>query len=611
MTKKVLLPLLCLLATAVQAQSWWGYWNTGMPLANTSATVSGTTNCAIRITPENALLVDGRLHGVRFWLEDKTKVSEASIWVSFRQFADGATPDMGSKTIAVADLRDMAHDGAPTEVLFDEPVDILPSSNRYANAYVGYTIKADAAIHLLTAGNETHIGTNTCFVNWQNLEASNGPLALQLLVDGPRIGNNSVAVGDFEEQILLAGSTAEINLNVVNEGLSTVSSIDCEVSLDGELLTTGRYPVPQPVDELGMAFTVPLSFEMPVDPKRRQCSISVTKVNGEPNENAIAQGSGSLIALSQWPQKRSVMEELTGTWCPNCPRGLVGMRLLEETFGDRFIGIAIHGGSSSEPMRLADYDGSEYVRGLSARMGGRPSCAIDRWAECDPYGGLGPYYIYGVADVVGWLLAQPAVADISVTAEYADVGQTQVDVDVATTFRFSAESSAFRLMLVLTADSLEGDGNDWLQVNTLVGRTEYDAACDEFVNGERYMRLKYNHVPVFVDGVENGIEGSISAPLRADEAQHYTRRIDLSKNNLVQRKECVSAVALLIDTQSGHVVNAAKAHLGGATDGIASHEIHDRETYRSYDLRGLRVTTPKAGVIIQRLNNGETRKIIR
>ena len=52
--------------------------------------------------------------------------------------------------------------------------------------------------------------------------------------------------------------------------------------------------------------------------------------------------------------RHSVVEEFTGTWCGNCPRGIVGMQRLEEDFGDRFIGIAIHTGTG-EPMVIPSY----------------------------------------------------------------------------------------------------------------------------------------------------------------------------------------------------------------------------------------------------------------
>ena len=46
--------------------------------------------------------------------------------------------------------------------------------------------------------------------------------------------------------------------------------------------------------------------------------------------------------LSFEPVKRVVLEEMTGTTCPNCPRGILAIENLERIFDDRFIPISYH-----------------------------------------------------------------------------------------------------------------------------------------------------------------------------------------------------------------------------------------------------------------------------
>ena len=148
----------CPFALRAQESTWWGYWNTSMPLQSTTASSSsGTTVCAIRLTTANAQLIDGTLHGLRFWLADKSVVSRAYVWVSARQFSvqgDLQSPaaDMAMKELSLDELKDLSHDGAPTVALFDEAVAVLPSTNRYASAYVGYTIVTTSATPLMAAG---------------------------------------------------------------------------------------------------------------------------------------------------------------------------------------------------------------------------------------------------------------------------------------------------------------------------------------------------------------------------------------------------------------------------------------------------------------------------
>ncbi len=604
-------------ALADDGQVWWGYWNTSMNRQTSGNTVSGTVSCALRLTSANALLVDGQVWGLRFYLTDKSVVGSASIWVSVKQFSGADGPDTAIRQIDLRDLRDLSHDGEPTVVYFDEPVSVLPATNRYASAYVGYTIEATAPTPLVSAGSDVRIGANTCFVNWQNQEAKLGPLAMQLLVSGPNMPRHAITVGQFDEQLLPMGTTATVSVPLQNVGWEPVRDVDVQVSFDGAPQPVQHISLDTPVDELEATFTLPLPIQLPAIARRFDCTVAVTAVNGSGNASAAPASVSSITGLSQMPLKRSVMEELTGTWCPNCPRGMVGLRVLEELFGDRFVGIAVHGGDASEPMRLPNYDGSQVVSGISKRMGGRPSCSVDRTVDCDPYGGLGSYWIFGADAVVGYMLQQPTMADLDVTARWTDERMTQIDCDVTTTFRFGADQSDYALMLVLTADSLTGEGRDWQQVNTLAGKTEYEAYCDEFVYGDYRMNIKYNHVPIWADGVEKGIAGSITAPLVADAPQHYRRTVSLSEVPLSGVLTPLSlqhlhAVALLLDNATGQVVNAVKAGVAGGANALPRISRPVPTGARSYLPDGRLLNSNRQhGLVIVRQADGSIRKMLR
>lgn len=610
----------CPSALRAQQSTWWGYWNTSMPLQSTTASSSGTTVCAIRLTTANTQLIDGTLHGLRFWLADKSVVSRAYVWVSVRQFSvqgdlQSSVPDMAMKELSLDELKDLSHDGVPTVALFDEAVAILPSTNRYASAYVGYTIETTSATPLMAAGADTRIGANTCFVGWKDQESTRGPLAMQLLVSGPNIASVGMAVEPLGETIAMAGQTLSLPCRFTTAGATVVESIDCQVTLDGVAQPSQRIAFSAPLDELGLTVEHPLQIAVPAAAKAYDCQVAVTQVNGQtPVVGGFpADATFPLIALSQRPVKRTVMEELTGTWCPNCPRGLVGIQLLEEQFGDRFVGIAIHGGSSNEPMRVAAYDGSAFVRGVSSRMGGRPSCSFDRVADGDPYWGIGYGPSFGADLVVGYLLEEPCVADLALTAHWSEQQPSVIDCDVSTTFRYSSASDPnYALTLVLTADSLTGDGSDWLQVNGLSGRTDLDADLDIFTQGPRRMAMKFNHVAIAVAGVENGLEGSVTAPFTDGEAQHFLYAFDTAGNTLLQSCDYLHAVAMLIDTRSGQVVNVARCNVASSapdTQAVANPDAARRSPESSplFDLSGRKIvngTTSKRklkhGLYLQR-----------
>ena len=74
-------------------------------------------------------------------------------------------------------------------------------------------------------------------------------------------------------------------------------------------------------------------------------------------------------------ERKVVVEELTGTACGWCPRGLVGMKMLRDLYGDRFIGVAVHQFNATDPMYTPDYADIDWSDGGSK---GAPCCMIDR-----------------------------------------------------------------------------------------------------------------------------------------------------------------------------------------------------------------------------------------
>ena len=608
----ILFMSLLTLSAAAGQPVWWGYWNSTID-AVPAMSCQGTNSFGLRLNAmNNARLAGTQAHGLRFCISDKSAVERAWAWVSVSKFSWGSTqPDVVLHEVDVTTLSDMQHDGRPAEILFPEPVALL-GTGRYASVYVGFTLQVaggGAPCQVLAAGPQQGTVAQSFLFNWESRESSVGPLAMQILVSSDALAGHGVAVvpAAEAETMLLAGEDYERSLTLRMDGTTPVESVDLQVLLNGVPQPVQHCQLPQPVAELDAAFTLPLQLSVPTAAEAYDCQVAVTGVNGQPNGSSSGSTRNTLIALSRQPLKRSVMEELTGTWCPNCPRGLVGMQLLEEQFADRFVGIAIHGGAADEPMRLPVYDGSQFVNGLGARMGGRPSCAIDRMAECDPFGGVASYNNYGADRVVEYALQQPTVADLAVSAQWQG---DDVSIDVATTFRYSAAEAHHQLMLVITADSLEGEGSEWLQVNTLVGKTDYDSLLSEFINGERYMRLKYCHVPIWAEGVENGIEGSISAPLVADQPQHLLRTVPMADNALLQRRDLLHAVAMLIDVSSGHVVNVAKAHVGTGSSGIVTPSTqHLQAATQCFTPDGRRIShAPRGTLVIERRADGTVRK---
>lgn len=556
--------------SAPDGQVWWGYWNTTQPTHAALPLSSGTNDCAIRLvgrgTPE---LVDARVHGLRFCIDDKTAVRAARVWLASRQFGWPYGPDLAVKEVPVDSLRDLLHDGAPTEVLLDAPVDILPATNPYAVVFAGFTVemKSNNAGHIVQSSTLQGVA-NTFFLGWESKYQSSGALALQLLVSNETMPPYGLApLLPAEEPQLLAGQDNELTFTVRQEGTSAVHDFDCVVSVDGQPLTSQHVDLEKPLAEWGATSLQRLHFTLPQEARRSAYAVAVTQVNGQPNAGTVERAA-TMTTLSRRGVKRSVMEEFTGTWCANCPRGMVGMANLQRDFGDRFIGIAVH---NDDPMAVPAYDRSAFKAAKMAILGGYPSCTIDRRYDCDPYLGyeLGRHE-FQTDDILAEALARPVPVDIALRAEWAE-GQ-KVHCQAATTFHYSDTIAPYALALVLTADSLTGEGKAWMQVNNYYqeNKNNWPEDLALFTGGTRLMPLAFDHVAIAVDGIDGGIEGSVTAPLEADVPQTFDLDFDMAGNVLMQDPTRLHAVALLLDTATGNIVNAVKTHVeGGAVAAVS------------------------------------------
>lgn len=605
------LTILLIAATGTKAQTatWWGYWNQQMSMKESVACQTQVSHVGIQLTAANSQLSGSQLHGMRFYISDKTAVTKAWIWLTTNPFSGSPeNADKYYKEVDVTLLRDVMHDGAPTVVTLDEPVALL-GAGRYARIYAGYTLQVEgtaAPCHVMTAGAGTKVSANSCIMDWQQGEDNHGPVALQLLVSGEKIAQRGVAVSLFDDDILMVNETQTFDVQLTTDGIEPVSSFDYRLTAGDNILAEDHVTMDSPISELGISFNHPITFTLPSAAQQYTCRLQVTKVNGEPNLSSEATAQKQLTVLSQKPVKRAVMEEYTGTWCPNCPRGDVGMHLLDDLYGDRFIGIAVHNG---DPMTIDDYDKSEVKKKF---VDGYPSCVINRLIACDPYTGLNIYEKRFQSDqMVEYALNMPTVADIEVSGKW-DENSNRLTCTAATTFRYSGDDAPYSIAFILTADSLTGEGKDWLQVNTFAGSTEWDEHMNVFTQAERNVKMAYNHVAIAVAGIEQGLSGSVETPFVCDETQHYTYHFDLTGNALVQDRSRVNIVALLIDTTTGQVTNAAKVRTtdASAITSVRNDSTHDTTHY--YDMTGRRVCSPSRGtIIIQRMKDGSVRKMMR
>ena len=288
-------------------------------------------------------------------------------------------------------------------------------------------------------------------------------------------------------------------------------------------------------------------------------SVSLTG-DGDPTNDALTSNTAALTSI---PAKTVVGEEKTGSWCGWCPRGAVGLANMESE--SDFIGIAIH---NNDPMSVSSYDGAigTYV------PGGYPGGGIDRVADGDPSASsfLAMHNTRKTAVV-------PCTVN-SITANY-DAATSMVSVSTTAEF-FGNITGDFRLSCVIIQDDMVSSAAGWTQSNYYSGGGSGPMAFPTGVNGAYDFSTGsdpasssdfggYDHVARSLSS--NNILGDVgSLPATTVATGTYTHAFtDVNVTtmpgaaNAAFVKEDAHAVVMIVDANTGEILNAAKASING------------------------------------------------
>lgn len=295
--------------------------------------------------------------------------------------------------------------------------------------------------------------------------------------------------------------------------------------------------------------------------------------------------SASAVPVGTVPVHRPLLEEYSGTWCGWCIRGIVGMELLSETFGEDFVGVVYHYGDAMQTINPNYYPND---------VEGFPTAYAERAYEIDPLYGFGGT-TGGIIDDMSQLAAVEAIAGIDVTAMWTSEAKTKISVDVTSFFTSDISSGNYAFEVMLLADDLYGTGSSWNQANYYSGYTVYgkDPYLGEWVKKpETVTGLHFNDVLL---ATSRPIAGSLPTTLVAydDYSYNYTMNVERISTALVQNKDNLRIIAILVDRSTGQVVNANRCYISdyvavipGDVDGDKMVSIDDVTALIDYLLSG-------------------------
>ena len=443
--------------------------------------------------------------------------------------------------------------------------------------YVGYEVEANSpAMALSDVAND-----NGCWADlgdgWKDYATDPDVKAPALCIDA-RISGTTVPVDANLIQTVGAvakqGSSFNISSTVKNQGYSKITKLGFAYSINGgeeqnaEVtglnITAGK--------SLACSFTVPENnYELGV----YDLKVRITTVNGKEDEVADNNvGETQLNVVDFIPGKRLFVEEWTGVDCGYCPRGIVGFKHMYNDYPSRFVGVAVHCYDSNGPVAPDDY--KSFINSLKGNKG-FPGCIVFRQSPTTPS-------VLGLEGVMKNLANVIPYMRLEVEAKLSDDGK-HIDATAFTTPISIKKGANYKLSFIITEDDVTG----YTQLNNFAGSG--DTSMDGWENKGSYVYEPLHHVARAVFHAE-GFEGSVPSDYALNQQMDYPVQLDIPSN--VQDKNNLNVIAIIVDSATGYVENAAEVRVGNnSVTGIHTADaIADSSASASagvYTLQGIKV----------------------
>lgn len=448
-------------------------------------------------------------------------------------------------------------------------------------------------------------------LGWYGFNGQNENLSIQLLVEGD-FPDYNVAPSDFGSTTGAVNTDVNFTVSFFNNSKEAVRDLDYVVTVDGEAQAEQHVTLANAV-AVGNRGDFDVKVACGSEVKNRDVTVKVTKVNGNANQAEKAEAKGTLIVISKVFKRGVVVEELTGTGCGWCPRGLIGMEKAAKNYPDNFVGIAMHQFNASDPMYTSNY--------ANVGLSGAPSCVINRNGKTiDPYYGSKK----SILDDMAAAVKEVPMVGVEVNGAW-NQDSTTVTINASID---SYVSGNYEIAYVLIADSLTGAGSSWRQGNyyatqytkqQLINSGEEDLSILGKGGDKGSSYIQWDFMDVLIgSSYRNTTNQAAPITLTANETTTASYEVAMPtkaalKNALKATGRKVAAIAIIIDKQTGQVVNAGKSYnITAATgiQGVTGNVKADAVEVARYNAAGQRIEAPVKGLNIVKMSDGRTMKVI-
>lgn len=504
-------------------------------IVSTFGSYSGMNMSAlIEIPAENSDVWKGnKVVGIRIGLGN-TMVSQGSIILTrvlSTNDADETQKPLHSQTVRLKS-------GWQT-LMFDEPW-VIDGEKFYA----GYTFRTVSTTDypIATDGRKNnghlggHVGANG---SWTNVTEAYGNLCIQIILEGDNLPQNDLLLDNFNLwPYYSANDPFYLSAKITNKGTKTINTVNVECTIGGEKIEFDKYTMqPSAIapGETGILKVEGLRYT--TETSSTMVMLNVTEVNGEkdatPGDNKV---SGECAFAPAVFPRAFVMEEWTGTWCPNCVNGIITMEHMNRYYKDEnFIGIAVHYNDQMQPA------GFGYNGFLNLYGGSYPGCIINRKEN-----------LYPKKETIDALYQDyryvPTVYDIKAQAIYDEAAMPdKVVVMTQLTSSIDIPQGFYAIALAVLEDNV----GPYRQQNAFAGSSgDYDGWEDK----GSYVSMEFMDVAREIDnwkGISTGV------PRKFDKMVAYDYSGTVSVRNVSKMKNA-SVVVLLIDSRTSEILNARK-----------------------------------------------------
>lgn len=408
--------------------------------------------------------------------------------------------------------------------------------------YIGYSITLEPNAKTIGIFDGITPRSNSFYMrqgngDWNDLSSQIAPICLQVNLYGDNVQKRSAVFGGEASLIAAPGAEVTADMVVINCGTSAANIIDVEYTVNGKTKTIESQNVnARSFDQKSF----PITLEAPTEPGYYKASFKVTKIDGRSNDY-IGSPYEITFAVVENPNKRMVVcEELTGTGCAYCPRGIEGLKMMYEKYPDTFLGIGIHLYTESDAMYVENGTYDE----IRTKLSSAPMCIIDRNDSKigDPYMDIEEMYLSEASK-------SPNMKVDMYVKPLEDNSKMEITTDL--TFTNTIEASNYRLAFVLLEDNVDKDknGDPISQFNAFAGNA---GAMHGWGDRDQWVEWVFDDV---ARGIYNyhGLYNSVPKFIQAQQTYRYTYTLDMP---YVLNVENIRIAALVINADTKLIENA-------------------------------------------------------